>query len=59
LGLPVLDKIEADIAPAAELDRLRWPGQAGDLHRGIAVVKSFIERRRAFLQAEISRLRQL
>jgi spore coat protein CotH len=55
---PVLDKLEADIAPAAELDRLRWPGPAGDLHDGIAGVKSFIERRRAFLQAEIARLRQ-
>lgn len=55
---PVLDKLEADIAPAAELDRLRWPGPAGDLHDGIAGVKSFIERRRAFLQAEIPKLRQ-
>jgi spore coat protein CotH len=54
---PVLDNLETEIAPAAELDRVRWPGPAGDLHRGIAGVKSFIERRRAFLQKEIPKLR--
>jgi spore coat protein H len=35
---PVLDNLETEIAPAAELDRVRWPGPAGDLHRGIAGV---------------------
>jgi spore coat protein H len=56
---PVLDKLEEEIAPAAELDRLRWPGPAGDFHSGIAGVKSFIEKRRAFLQAEIPKLRAI
>jgi spore coat protein H len=54
---PVLDQLEADIAAAAQLDRARWPSPAGDFHSGIAGVKSFIERRRAYLQNEIPRLR--
>ena len=56
---PVLDQLEAQIGSAAELDRARWPSPAGDLHEGIAGVKSFIEQRRAYLQEEISRLRRL
>ena len=54
---PVLDQLEAEITPAAELDRVRWPSPAGDLRAGIAGVRSFIERRRAYLQEEIPRLR--
>jgi hypothetical protein len=54
---PVLDELENQIAPAAELDRRRWPGPAGDFHAGIAGVKSFIENRRAYLLAEIPKLR--
>jgi spore coat protein H len=53
---PVLDQLEAEIAAAAQLDRARWPSPAGDFHSGIAGVKSFIERRRAYLQNEIPRL---
>jgi spore coat protein CotH len=56
---PVLDQLEAQIGAAAQLDRARWPSPAGDLHEGIAGVKSFIEQRRAYLQGEISRLRRL
>ncbi len=55
---PVLDQLEAEIAAAAQLDRTRWPSPAGDLHSGIAGVKSFIERRRTYLQNEIPRLRR-
>lgn len=55
---PVLDRLESDIGPEAALDRRRWPGPAGDLHSGIAGVKSFIERRRTFLQNELTQLRQ-
>jgi spore coat protein H len=54
---PILDQLEVEIAAVAHLDRARWPSPAGDLHRGIAGVKSFIERRRAYLQNEIPRLR--
>ncbi|HSU55491.1 MAG TPA: CotH kinase family protein, partial [Candidatus Dormibacteraeota bacterium] len=56
---PVLDQLESEIAAAAQLDRERWPSPAGDLHSGIAGVKSFIERRRAYLKDEITRLRRL
>jgi spore coat protein H len=56
---PVLDQLEAQIGSAAQLDRTRWPSPAGDLHDGIAGVKSFIEQRRAYLQQEIPRLRRL
>ena len=55
---PVLDELEKQIAPAAELDRMRWPGPAGDFHAGIAGVKSFIENRRTYLLKEIPKLRQ-
>ncbi len=56
---PVLDQLETQIAPAAQLDRVRWPGPTGDLHSGIAGVKCFIEQRRAYLQQQISQLRKL
>ena len=56
---PVLDQLESEIATAAQLDRERWPSPAGDLHSGIAGLKSFIERRRAYLKDEITRLRRL
>jgi len=54
----VLDQLEADIGPEAALDRSRWPGPTEDLHDGIAGVKSYIERRRTWLQREIKQLRQ-
>lgn len=56
---PVLDQLEEEIAVAAEIDRARWSSPAGDIHNGIAGVKSFIERRRAYLQQEIPRLRPM
>ncbi|MBI3417779.1 MAG: CotH kinase family protein [Verrucomicrobia bacterium] len=55
---PVLDRLETAMGPDAALDRRRWPGPAGDLHNGIAGVKSYIERRRVFLQRELTQLRQ-
>ncbi len=55
---PVLDQLEAETTAAAELDRALWPSPAGDLHGGIAGVKSFIERRRGYLQNEIPKLRR-
>jgi len=53
---PILDRFESELGPDAALDRRRWSGASEDLHRGIAEVKSFIQRRRAFLQAELKRL---
>ena len=55
---PVLDRLESDISADAALDRARWPGPTPDLHRGIAQVKSYIKRRRAFLQGEVARMRR-
>jgi len=54
---PFLDQLEVEIAPAVELDRRLWPGPTGELHDGIAGVKSYIERRRTFLLEEIPKLR--
>lgn len=54
---PILDQLESDISSEAVMDRRRWSGPDEDLHSGIAGVKSFIQRRRAFLQAELKRLR--
>jgi len=54
---PVLDQLEQDIGPAGAADRMRWPGPGGDLHTAIGGVKSFIERRRAFLLSEVAALR--
>jgi spore coat protein H len=54
---PLLDQLESDLGPDAALDRRRWSGSGEDLHNGIAGVKSFIQRRRAFLQAELKKLR--
>ena len=54
---PVLDQLEAAIAPDAALDRQRWPGQNDDLHAGIDQVKKFIKDRRAYLNREIPRMR--
>ncbi len=50
---PLLDSLEASLAGAAEADRARWPGPAGNLHAGILGVKAYIENRRAFLQASL------
>ena len=55
---PVLDRLEDEISPEAALDRQRWPAPAADFHNGIAGVRSYIERRRAFLLHEIARLRR-
>src|SRR6266568_4497913 len=55
---PVLDRLEFEIGPEAALDRRRWPGPTGDLHSGIAQVKRFIERRRAYLLRELKDLRR-
>lgn len=51
---PFLDRLESEIAPEAKLDRRLWPNQSSDFHRGIAQVKTYIERRRAFLLAELT-----
>ncbi|HEY2951414.1 MAG TPA: CotH kinase family protein [Verrucomicrobiae bacterium] len=55
---PILDRLESELGPDAELDRRLWPGPTGDLHNGIAGVKSYIERRRAYLLGELKSLRQ-
>jgi spore coat protein CotH len=55
---PILDQLESDIGPEAALDRRRWRGPAGNLHNGVAGLKSFIERRRTWLQGELAQLRQ-
>jgi len=54
---PILDQLESDLRAEAALDRRRWSGPDADLHSGIAGVKNFIERRRAFLQAELKKPR--
>jgi hypothetical protein len=54
---PMLDSLESDLSADAALDRRRWSGPDEDLHSGIAGVKNFIQRRHAFLQAELKRLR--
>ena len=54
---PILDRLEADIAPETTLDRSRWPGQSADLHGAIAQVKRYIERRRAYLLSEVEKMR--
>jgi spore coat protein H len=55
---PILDQLEVEISADAAMDRQRWPSQTDDLHSGIAQVKRFIERRRAFLQSEVGKLRR-
>jgi spore coat protein H len=55
---PTLDQLEAEISADAALDRQRWPSQTDDVHGGIAQVKRFIERRRAFLLSEVGKLRR-
>ena len=55
---PILDQFESQIAPEAALDRARWPGPTGNLHSGIAEVKSYIERRRTYLLREVARVRR-
>ena len=52
---PVLDKLESDIGSDADLDRRRWSSRGPGLHGGIAQVKRYIERRRAYLLAELNR----
>jgi spore coat protein CotH len=54
---PILDQYESQLRQEAALDRKRWPSPATDFHSGIAEVKSYIERRRAFLVREVTRLR--
>jgi spore coat protein H len=54
---PILDQLESDLGPDAALDRRRWGGPNDDLQSGIAGVKSFIQQRRAFLLAEVKKLR--
>ncbi|MSU61859.1 MAG: hypothetical protein EXS31_05595 [Pedosphaera sp.] len=55
--VPIIDRLESEIAPEAALDRQQWPGPAGDLKSGISELKRYIERRRAFLKNEIKSLR--
>jgi len=55
---PVLDRLESAIQEQAALDRRRWPGSGEDLQSGMAGLKSYIERRRAYLQRELKQLRQ-
>jgi spore coat protein H len=55
---PVLDQLESEISAAAALDRRRWPSGTPDLHTGIARLKSYIQRRRAYLRKELASLQQ-
>ena len=52
---PFLDQLEADLAGDAVAERARWGG-GGDIHEGIAQLKTFIPHRRAFLLAEVRKL---
>lgn len=64
---PVIDELHAAIAPEAALDYRRWPNPSGmvwwrnekvGLDRSVKTVKQFIRDRRAFLLAELPKLRQ-
>jgi spore coat protein CotH len=55
---PVLDRLESSLRAEAAQDRRRWPGPDEDLPTGISEVKSYIERRRTYLQRELTRQRQ-
>jgi len=55
---PILEQLQADIAPEATMDRRKWPAPAPDFRDGIAQVKQFIERRRAYLLNELPQLRR-
>ncbi|HUR44600.1 MAG TPA: CotH kinase family protein [Candidatus Saccharimonadales bacterium] len=52
---PLIDTMAAQIQEQAPMDRARWPGPARSLQNGIAGVKSYIQRRRTFLLAEVAR----
>ena len=54
---PVVDKLYAEVAADAALDRKRWPSQDNDVRAAIEQVKQYIEERRAFLLSEIPKLR--
>ena len=51
---PLIDRLEAEIAPEAALDRRRWPSRTSDLHSGIAQLKGFVADRRAYLVRELA-----
>jgi spore coat protein H len=55
---PVLDQLAEQIDTDARLDYRQWPRQSSDFHQGIAEVKRFIQQRRAYLLAEIPKLRK-
>jgi spore coat protein H len=54
---PVIDRLEAQISAEAARDRQRWGGPS-DVRGGIAELKRFIERRRAYLLREVPKLRR-
>ncbi|MBI2946873.1 MAG: CotH kinase family protein [Verrucomicrobia bacterium] len=54
---PIIDRLESEIATEAALDRRRWPGPTPDLRTGIAQLKRYIERRRAYLLDELGKAR--
>ncbi len=54
---PLLDRLEVEIAPEADLDRRLWPKSAEGLHTEINRIKQFIVERRAFLMEELAKLR--
>jgi hypothetical protein len=53
---PLLDRLESDITSIAALDRRLWPSGTPSLHSGIAQLKAYIQRRRAFLREELTKL---
>jgi len=55
---PFLDQLQADIAQEATMDRQKWPAPAPDFRDGIAQVKDYIQRRRAYLLDQLPKLRQ-
>jgi spore coat protein H len=54
---PIIDGMEAQISSEASRDRQRWGGPS-DLRGGVAELKRFIERRRAYLLREVPKLRR-
>jgi spore coat protein H len=63
---PVIDKLAADMAPEAALDRQRWPlehqhwppAPYSSVNEAVDGVKSFIRERRAFLLRDLQRFRK-
>jgi spore coat protein H len=55
---PVIDRFEQELKTEARLDYARWPRQDSDFHGGVAQLKQFVNKRRAYLLAELPKLKK-